>query len=129
MQLIDYLIFALYMAGVLWIGYYFFRKNKDSEDYYVGGCSISPSHVGLSIVATDVGGGFSIGLGGLGFTMGISGSWMLFTGLIGAWLAAAFLIPKVFELGRRVNLFTFPQVFGEIYGKKVALLAAIISAI
>ncbi len=47
-------------------------------------------HVGLSVVATDVGGGFSIGLGGLGFVMGISGSWMLFTGLVGAWLSAIF---------------------------------------
>jgi SSS family solute:Na+ symporter len=33
----------------------------------------------------------SLGLGGLGFD-GISGSWMLFTGLLGAWLSAVFLI-------------------------------------
>jgi SSS family solute:Na+ symporter len=51
---------------------------------------MSSWHIGLSVVATDVGGGFSIGLG-LGFT-GISGSWMLFTGLLGAWLSAVFLI-------------------------------------
>jgi SSS family solute:Na+ symporter len=56
---------------------------------------MSSWHIGLSVVATDVGGGFSIGLGGLGFTMGISGSWMLFTGLLGAWFAVVFLIPKV----------------------------------
>jgi hypothetical protein len=30
---------------------------------------MSSWHIGLSVVATDVGGGFSIGLGGLGFTM------------------------------------------------------------
>jgi SSS family solute:Na+ symporter len=47
---------------------------------------MSSWHIGLSVVATDV--GFSIGLGGLGFTMGISGSWMLFTGLLGAWLCS-----------------------------------------
>jgi SSS family solute:Na+ symporter len=33
---------------------------------------MSSWHIGLSVVA-DVGGGFSIGLGGLGFTMGLSG--------------------------------------------------------
>ena len=119
----------MYMAAMLGIGYYFLRTNKDSEDYYVGGRNVGPWPIGLSVVATDVGGGFSIGLGGLGFTMGLSGSWMLFTGLIGAWLAAVFLIPKVYELGRRVNLFTFPQVFGQIYGSRVALIAAVISAI
>jgi SSS family solute:Na+ symporter len=44
-------------------------------------------------------GRFSIGLGGPGF-MGISGSWMLFTGLLGAWLCSI-LIPKVSELGHK----------------------------
>jgi len=73
------------MAAILYIGFYFFKRNKNIEDYYVGGRNVPPTHVGLSIVATDVGGGFSIGLGGLGFVMGLSGSWLLFTGLLGAW--------------------------------------------
>jgi SSS family solute:Na+ symporter len=51
---------------------------------------MSSWHIGLSVVATDVGGVFSIGLGAW-FTMGLSGSWMLFTGLLGAWLSAVFL--------------------------------------
>ena len=77
------------------MGFIFIRKNKNKEDYYVGGRNIPASHVGMSIVATDVGGGFSIGLGGLGFVMGISGSWLLFTGLVGAWLAAVLIIPRI----------------------------------
>ena len=66
---IDYLIFGLYFFIVLGIGAYFYRKNTDREDYFVGSRNISASHVGMSLVATDVGGGFSIGLGGLGFSM------------------------------------------------------------
>ncbi|MEZ4918856.1 MAG: hypothetical protein R2792_07075 [Saprospiraceae bacterium] len=72
---------------------------------------------------------FSIGLGGLGFAMGLSGSWMLFTGLVGAWLSAILLIPKVIEQGHRLKLLTFPQLLLDTYGKKVALLAGIISFI
>ena len=86
-------------------------------------------HIGLSVVATDVGGGFSIGLGGLGFVMGIAGSWMLFTGLIGAWLAAVFLIPKVKQNAFFDTAYTFPQLFEHYYNAKVAFVAAIISAI
>jgi len=117
------------MLAMLGVGVYFFRKNKTPEDFYVSGRNMNSWHVGLSVVATDVGGGFSIGLGGLGFTMGISGSWMLFTGLLGAWLSAAFLIPKVSKLGREHNFFTFPQIFNHFYNARVALLAGIISAI
>ncbi len=86
-------------------------------------------HVGLSVVATDVGGGFSIGLGGLGFVMGLSGSWMLFTGLLGAWLAAVFLIPKIKQNPYFDKAYTFPQLFEHYYSLNVAFVAAIISAI
>jgi len=94
MSLVDYVIFGAYMLGVVGVGYYHFRKNRDAEDYYVGGRNVASWHVGLSIVATDVGGGFSIGLGGVGFLMGLAGSWLLFTGLVGAWyLAGLFEYP------------------------------------
>ena len=129
MHFIDLSIFVVYMLAMLGVGFYFLRKNNSTDDYYVGGRSMSSWHIGLSVVATDVGGGFSIGLGGLGFIMGLSGSWMLFTGLIGAWLSAVLLIPKISSLSRKYQWLTFPQIFEHFYNGKVALLAGIISAI
>jgi SSS family solute:Na+ symporter len=129
MHSIDIIIFICYFMAMIGIGIYFFRKNKTDEDYYVGGRNIGKWHIGLSVVATDVGGGFSIGLGGLGFTMGISGSWLLFTGLIGAWIAAAVLVPKVWQLSKLKNLLTFPQIFEHYYNGRVAFVAGIISAV
>ena len=129
MHPVDLSIFIFYIVGLLGFGYFFFQRNKSGDDYYVGGRKMKSYHVGLSVVATDVGGGFSIGLGGLGFVMGLSGSWMLFTGLIGAWLAAVFLIPKVKQNRAFDNAYTFPQVFEHYYSPNVALVAAIISAI
>jgi len=129
MHWIDLSIFILYMVAMLGFGFFFLKRNKGADDYYVGGRNMSSLHVGLSVVATDVGGGFSIGLGGLGFTMGLSGSWMLFTGLIGAWLAAVFLIPKVKGNPAFDKAFTFPEVFKYYFNARVALIAGIISAI
>ncbi len=129
MSVIDFLIFGLYMAAVLGIGYYHFRLNKNADDYYVGNRNIRASHVGLSIVATDVGGGFSIGLGGLGFIMGLSGSWLLFTGLIGAWLSAVLIIPRIKKLDRLHGMMTFPDFLRWRYNEKVALTASVISGV
>lgn len=117
------------MAGVLAVGFYHFSRNQSTEDYYVGGRSVKASHVGLSIVATDVGGGFSIGLGGVGFTMGLAGSWLLFTGLLGAWLAAVFIIPKIKMIDVEKKLMTYPDFLRHRYNEKVALVAAVISGI
>ncbi|MDD5133940.1 MAG: sodium:solute symporter family protein [Phycisphaerae bacterium] len=129
MAVIDYLIFAVYMIGVLAIGYYHFKKNKSAEDYYVGSRNVKSHHVGLSIVATDVGGGFSIGLGGLGFVMGLAGSWLLFTGLVGAWLTAVLIIPKIKKIDQKHDMYTYPDFLRHRYNDKVALVAAIISGI
>ncbi len=129
MHWIDLTIFCIYLLGMLGVGFFFLKKNKTTDDYYVAGRQMSSLHIGLSVVATDVGGGFSIGLGGLGFLMGLSGSWLLFTGLIGAWLSSVFLIPKVSKLARRKGFLSFPQFLGSVFDKRVAMLAGIISAI
>ncbi|MBI0401854.1 sodium:solute symporter family protein [Cyclobacterium marinum] len=127
MSLIDLSIFIVYMILMLGVGFYFMRKNTGQDDYYVGGRNIGSWHIGLSVVATDVGGGFSVGLGGLGFMMGLSGSWMLFTGLLGAWMAAVLLIPKVRSNPAFENFYTLPQIFQHLFDKKVGIAAAVIS--
>jgi solute:Na+ symporter, SSS family len=129
MTTIDYIIFVIYMAGVMGVGIYHYRRNQNLDDYYVGSRDMSWSHVGMSVVATDVGGGFSIGLGGLGFTMGLAGSWLLFTGLVGAWLTAVVLIPRVKGLDQELSLFTYPDLLRWRFGNGTALLAAVISGI
>lgn len=129
MNPVDLTVFIVYMFCVLGVGYYFMRKNEGASDYYIGGRKMSYPHIGLSVVATDVGGGFSIGLGGLGFIMGISGSWMLFTGLMGAWLSAVYLIPKVKNLSTEQNFYTMPEMFNYFFSPKAALIAGFISAI
>ena len=114
---------------ILYVGFYFYRTNTTKEDYYVGGRSISAGHIGLSIAATDVGGGFSIGLGGLGFTMGLAGSWLLFTGLAGAWIAAVLTVPRLKKLDMAHPMLTFPDFLTFRYNGRVGTVAALISGI
>ncbi|MBN1250996.1 MAG: sodium:solute symporter family protein [Bacteroidales bacterium] len=128
-HIIDISIFVIYMASMLGVGIYFLKRNKSQDDYYVGSREMTPLHIGLSVVATDVGGGFSIGLGGLGFLIGLSGSWMLFTGIIGAWISAIVLIPRIYPLAKKHNFLSFPEVLNHYYNGKVAMIAGIISLI
>ncbi|HDR03871.1 MAG TPA: sodium:solute symporter family protein [Candidatus Marinimicrobia bacterium] len=129
MTWIDYIVFLIYMVGLIGIGIYFFLRNRNIDDFYVGGRKLSAGHIGLSIVATDVGGGFSIGLGGLGYLMGLSGSWLLFTGLLGAWLVAVLIIPKIKKLDSKHQFLTFPQFLKFRYGKETAAVAGVISGL
>jgi len=61
--------------------------------------------------------------------MGLSGSWLLFTGLVGAWMAAVWVVPKIKTLDEKLGMLTFPDFLRHKFGENVALPAAIISAI
>jgi len=129
MHVVDLTIIALYLLAVLAVGAYFYRRQSRTDEYFVGDRKMGAGHIGLSVVATDVGGGFSIGLGGLGFAMGLSGSWLLFTGLVGAWLAAVILIPRVKALGDRFGWLSYPDYLEHRFDRRARILAAAVSAI
>ncbi len=128
MHFTDYAVIAIYFAALAVICYRSSSKNESVEDYFVGGRKMKPLHVGLSVAATDVGGGFSIGLAGLGFVMGISASWLLFTGLIGALLSAWWMIPQIKKLqNQHPGLLTYPDLLSKFFDRRVVTLSALIS--
>lgn len=129
MHFIDYGLLGLYFAFMIGVGLWVSRRHTDIEAYFVGDRKMGPGHVALSVVATDVGGGFSIGLGGLGFAMGLSGSWLLFTGLVGAWLTAVLVVPHVKPLGEKYRWTTFPDLLAHRFGDSSRLAAAGVSAL
>ena len=129
MHTIDFTILAVYFLGMLAVGFYFKQRQEGLDEYFVGGRAMTARHIGLSVVATDVGGGFSIGLGGLGFVLGLSASWLLFSGLVGAWLSAVLLVPRVKALGATHRHRSFPDFLAYRFGEPTRLVAALVSAI
>jgi len=51
MQLLDYLVIALYAVGMLAIGHYYKRQVQTGDDYLLGGRNMSPFMVGVSLFA------------------------------------------------------------------------------
>ncbi len=126
---IDFVVVGLYLLVLVLITVFQMRRTHSTGAFFVGDGNMRPTHVGLSIAATDVGGGFSIGLGGLAFVIGISASWLLFTGLIGAMLAAVLIIPQVKKFQKKENFLTYPDLFRFRFGASVAMAAAVVSLI
>jgi SSS family solute:Na+ symporter len=120
---------AVYMVAMIAVGVHFARRQTRKDEYFVGDRKLGSGHIAMSVVATDVGGGFSIGLGGLGFIMGLSASWLLFTGLVGAWLSAVILVPKVKTLGDRYGWLTFPDFLEHRFDTRTRAVGAVVSAV
>ncbi len=49
---LDWVIIAVYGLLMLWIGWYYSRRNKTREDYLLGGRKMNPVAVGISLFAT-----------------------------------------------------------------------------
>jgi SSS family solute:Na+ symporter len=48
----DWLVVVIYLLGMLGIGFFYSRKNKDVKDFLLGGGKMNPVAVGLSLFAT-----------------------------------------------------------------------------
>ncbi len=51
-QTLDWIVIGLYAVGMLAIGWYYARRTSTTEDYLLGGRSMAPWKVGLSLFAT-----------------------------------------------------------------------------
>lgn len=52
LQMLDWIVIAVYVLGMLVVGWYFSRRTKTNEDYMLGGRTMKPWAVGLSLFAT-----------------------------------------------------------------------------
>lgn len=72
LELLDYIIFALYFVILTAIGIWVGRhKSKDSEDYFLAGKSLPWYAVGGSFIASNISSEHFIGMVGAAFTYGI----------------------------------------------------------
>lgn len=54
LHLLDWIVITLYFAAMGYLGYYFSKKNKNTEEYFVGGRSFKGWVLGLSMVGTSI---------------------------------------------------------------------------
>ena len=74
---------VLYIAVVLFIGFYFAKRaNANSENYYIGGRSLGPWVAAFSAEASDMSGWLLMGLPGLAYWTGLADAFWTALGLL-----------------------------------------------
>lgn len=112
------LLFALIIAA---IGLYNLRKLRSVEEFLVAGRRSGGLSTGGSLAATILGGSSTLGLAGLAFAQGLTGSWWLLAGALGLLCLLAF-IPVLKALPTR----TLPELIGTWYGEGVRRIASVL---
>lgn len=86
---------AIYMAGMLYIGYWSYKKTSDLSDYMLGGRGLGPAVTALSAGASDMSGWMLMGLPGAMYATGLSSVWIAIGLLIGAYANYLILAPRL----------------------------------
>jgi sodium/proline symporter len=86
---------GIYMAAMLWIGWYSYRKTSNLTDYMLGGRSLGPAVTALSAGAADMSGWLLMGLPGGIYVSGLADAWIAVGLTIGAYLNWKMLAPRL----------------------------------
>jgi len=93
LPLIDLIVIVFYLAAMVWVGFYFSRKNRSSEQYTKASGSIPGWAIGMSIYATFLSSNTFLGVPGKAY----GGNWNAFVFSISmpfaAWIAAKYFVP------------------------------------
>lgn len=108
---------AAYFLLMLAIGVYAWRKStSNSEEYMLGGRSLSPSVAAMSAGASDMSGWLLLGLPGALFVSGLSQSWIGIGLVVGAWLNWLIVAPRLRQQTEEYdNSLTIPGFLGKSF--------------
>jgi SSS family solute:Na+ symporter len=129
---LDLLAMAVYFAILIWIGVSVARSSKGesgSESFLAADRDMNLLQTTASTAATDLGGGFSIAMGGLGFTLGISGSWLIAVSGLSIVMVSFLMVPKVKRWADKVKGLTTGDLFEARFDRRTGTLAAVVIGI
>jgi sodium/proline symporter len=86
---------GIYIAMMLFIGWYSYRKTSNLTDYMLGGRSLGPAVTALSAGAADMSGWLLMGLPGGIYVTGLADAWIAIGLTIGAYLNWLLVAPRL----------------------------------
>lgn len=125
--------FAFYLIGMIVIGAMFMKKNKNSEDYFLGGRQIGGWVAALSAQASDMSGWLLMGLPGSIYLLGTGQVWVAIGLLIGTACNWLFVASRLRNYTIRANnALTFPAYLENRFHdekKRMLLISSIVVVI
>lgn len=106
LAIIDYVILFAYLGGTIALGVAIGRRIKTGKDFFLAGRSLPWWAIGMSLVATDIGGTDIIGVGGAAYSHGLAVGNFEWIGCIPAMIIGAFIFIPIFW---RLGIYTIPE--------------------
>lgn len=118
----DMIIIALYMLGILGVGYYASRKVKSTEDYTIAGRGLSFTVLLGTLIGSVIGATATFGKAGKAYEAGIAVFVISVIGYGVGLIVFGFIAPTI----RKMEIWTIPDALFMRYGKSLTYIAAFV---
>ena len=120
---LDILAFIGFIVFIIVFSLYISRHEKDSEDYFLAGRSLSWWLIGMSLIASNISTEHFVGMAGQGFRedIGMAIASFEWIGALALVIVALFLLPRLLKSG----IFTIPQYLEYRYDRRTRTLLSV----
>ena len=115
------IVIVVYLLTILTIGAWGLHK-RGLEEFHLASRSLRKILLTGTFCATIVGATSTIGMAGLGFSIGLPGAWWMLSGTIGMLTLSLFFAEKI----RSKGCYTLPELVGSFYGERTRTAASVI---
>ncbi|MEU7703055.1 MULTISPECIES: sodium:solute symporter [unclassified Streptomyces] len=119
---VDYAVIALYLAGMLAMGWWGMRRAKSKSEFLVAGRRLGPWMYSGTMAAIVLGGASTIGGVGLGYKYGLSGAWMVFAIGLGLLALSVFFSARI----ARLKVYTVSEMLDLRYGGRAGVISGVV---
>jgi sodium/proline symporter len=121
--------FIIYLAIMIYIGFFYFKKTKTTSDYVLGGRKLHPFVAAMSAEASDMSGWLLLGLPGLAYATGMSAAGWTAIGLaIGTYLNWKFIAKRLRVYTHKAkDSLTLPEFITNRFQEKKGFITVIAS--
>ena len=117
---------AVYILGMVGIGFVLSKRNKSSDDFYLGGRKLGPLVTAMSAEASDMSSWLLMGLPGLALMTGIAEAFWTAVGLaIGTYINWLIVAKRIRIYSQKINAITLPEFFSKRFKDNKKILTTI----
>ena len=116
----------VYLVGMIVVGMVYSRRNKSTDDFYLGGRRLGPLVTAMSAEASDMSAYLLMGLPGVALLAGLpEATWTAIGLAVGTYLNWLFVAKRIRRYSQKIGAVTIPDFFSRRYHDEKHLLSIV----
>ena len=123
MAAIDYLVMAVFFAGLFGVSAWVSRRRQTTREFFLAGKRLTWPYIGFSLIAINIGARYVIGFAGVGYRFGVLFGQYEVVSTLNLLVLVFLLLP----LYRASGIYTMPQLLRKRFGGTTHMIFSVVA--